>query len=202
VSYPRANYENINAEDVEAINGELEALKCLFAAFKQLLNPSYRGVSNHWNHIWSKLRSLLIRNGDLDPVRYMEAQFDAIGRTLQPNELISSKAVARYYKYKIWHRQEVELCVKLYTEKVKSRLFCHFELESILMDRLEELSPLFRVIIASDSKLDAVCNEFMDEAVSEYVMGRPDFDVVYKEAIPKEVKCRADQIFRQTKKKS
>ena len=201
MSYPRARYDDIEAEDVGVINKELDALKRLFASYKRMLDPSYRGVSNHWKHIWSQLRSLLIRNGDIDPSRFLEAQFAAVGRTLQPNELISSKAVARYYKHTVSSQRALELRVKLFTEKVKVRLR-HFELEKILMDRLEELSPLFRVVIAADSGLTFVCDEFIDEAVSEYVMGRSNFDVVYGEAIPKEVKCKADQIFRRTKKKS
>lgn len=185
--------EEITETSMEEHGKKLDRLKYLYFINKRFYEPDIKHITKHWDYIWPKLLQLLAERDIVDFEAYIHAQFKSEGRATQPTHLLGRFAVERYERYREQAHDCLKLRLQLQADKVKSRLR-YRTLRETLLDRDEELTPLFRACIANESGLADVCEEFETEAAYQYILNPRLYDDVYGgfgDVIPEFVKCKA-----------
>jgi hypothetical protein len=132
---------------------------------------------------------LLYRGGD--PRSYMQYVFDQAAEhgsdITYPRILFSNEMVNRFFLARVTRRDELELLARLQAHTLEARLNDGRSMEDILRDPREELSAVFRFLVAHLSKLTELENELRDDATMmlDY---EPLYREVYGKWLPEELK--------------
>ena len=142
-----------------------------------------------WDNVWHTVAK---RIGTGNPAEFMQAQFVHVRPFPYPVDISSPKATRIHQEYKDAAFEYQDLVLSLQANKVKDRM--RFEtIYELLLDRDEELSALFRVCVASAKNYEDIVNEFMDEAVEQYLHNQVIYDIVYKDIMVPDVISKAER---------
>ena len=171
----------------------------------------------HWDdkpgkkkqRIWERLAEHIIGNSCDDPEGFIAAQFEY--GDPNPRQLLSPRAAVKYQEWK--DRCVEELTGQLNSETLQfasqvravSQWHPHKDVpekvwQYVLYDTNNRLSPLFRYSLAVAENIDGVAAQFLDAALSQYVVKMAAYDAAWRDRVPAELRQRAMQIIQRVER--
>tara|TARA_Y100000034_G_C6746765_1_gene331698 strand:+ start:175 stop:792 length:618 start_codon:yes stop_codon:yes gene_type:complete len=175
----------------EAVREVAIQLKAWYITLRRSKDEKDYVPPKRWDSVWHEVAK---RDPFVHPGKFMQAQFANVRPFPYPTDISSPKAVRIYNDYEDKALDYQDLALSLQANKVKDRM--RFEtIYELLLDRDEELSALFRVCVASAKNYEDIVDEFMNEAVEQYLHNQAVYEVVYKDIIVPDVTRKAERKF-------
>jgi hypothetical protein len=164
------------------------------------------GDGTRYESIWLKIAQQVVRCR-LDATRFVRAQFQIRRADVPlPNALLGENALAIYYAQRqqgcselvqLFAYQKDRYALAMYeaarSERIASLGQKHL-LKVVLTNLMLECSALFRYCIAKREGLQEVVDMFRQEALEQYLGQPDDYDNVWGEWIPHELRRDLDQL--------
>lgn len=158
--------------------------------------------------VWEDLAETLLHHR-IEPHAYMSAIFGDLSineRPPNPDVLRGEKCLARWDEIRAGKEKEVELSLRLETQRASQKMAYYQRVMSFtakrahrttLVDDSLPLSPLFRYCVAYDMRYDDIAEHYFAQAVQQFMRYEDFYLKHWKRILPKRFAEKAKRAYRQ-----
>lgn len=136
-----------------------------------------------WNTVARRLKNKNITNVE----RFVRAQFSCrTNKKIYPTHLLASSAFENYEEFDQFADRELEFQLRNDISKFKEDFKTKKDCKSVLLDLENEISPLFRFIVALSENIPDLSNKFKEAARLQFLLDPIGYLRVWGKLLPAE----------------